>query len=635
MRMFHQIGRLRPFTLWLGLAGLSCNHDPTRHFSFDGPEWSDVLQPEEGGPFWTPIGFVGNSRDGTITPLDLRRGSLLGDQYGSPFTRPRVIATGEMRQLGQLVAWAPSDTEVQVFAADLAFGVLIEATYIEDMVAGEPLPPLPLASDPVFSDLDGSGDTSPRLSGLELRRGYTTTEDWLLTFDGESWIVVGSRSGRQARGAFAGEEYKTDNQELVFTLQGKATPGDTISLSTDTGLIEHDLGGLVLGLTELPDGERLLAAVWDPIEGQGYLTVFDLITKSVTGSLRLPEGAQPWRMAVDPDTWTVYTADAQLPSLWVVELDPAAPESSRLTELSLPAPAQAVAYLADPGEPEFERPAYRHLFVAPIDGTRLDLYDLDAETWIDVSPLDDRFGGIDLRSPVVGLSPTPLPILLQQAANHGARQREYGVLVTTFDGSLRFVDGRTGCLAIDSQGPRINYENGVFILSFTDRGNESNPQLYADPATGSQVIGARCGGVARSETWTLTYDGVRGGWRVQGSVSGIQENLLVEDQRYLTDDGGWSFLILSGTQPTTDGDEMVIGVLDGVLRISDATRQGATEPSIFELPAAPLAYTMDAGPTGGGWDVDRTQVHALVPITNGDFVAGVRVQGWKVERIYE
>jgi len=150
MRMFHQIGRLRPFTLWLGLAGLSCNHDPTRHFSFDGPEWSDVLQPEEGGPFWTPIGFVGNSRDGTITPLDLRRGSLLGDQYGSPFTRPRVIATGEMRQLGQLVAWAPSDTEVQVFAADLAFGVLIEATYIEDMVAGEPLPPLPLASDPVF-----------------------------------------------------------------------------------------------------------------------------------------------------------------------------------------------------------------------------------------------------------------------------------------------------------------------------------------------------------------------------------------------------------------------------------------------------------------------------------------------------
>ncbi len=611
-----------------------CNRDTLRHFAFDGPEWSDVLYPEEGGPFWTEIGFVANTRDGTIVPLDLRHGTVLGDQYGGPFLRPRQVATGELRQLGQISAWAEDDDTVKVFAADLHFGVLVEATYIEEVVDGEPQPPAARLSNATFRDNDESGDEAA-LTKVELRRGFTTTERWTLTFDGEAWTVEGSRSGRQGRSATPGERYQSDNLEVVFTVTGKASEGDQLVFSTDTGVEEHDLGGLVMGLTELEGEDQLLAAVWDPAASTGHLALFDLPTRTVVGRVRLPSGAQPWRFATDPSTGLIYVADAQLPSVWAVALDRELPEASGVDEISVPAPVHAIAFVAHEAEVGFEEPAYRHLFVAPADGDRVDVYDLDSGLWLDANPRDGVTGGVDLLSPVVGLSASPLPIRLAQTSNYGARTSDHVVTVSTFDGALRALEGATGCVVINTAGPSINYEVGVLQLSFTDKGATSNPVLSTDRATSRQVVAHPCGGVTRGETWTLTYDGTRGVWDAEGSISGLQLTPVQEDVRYVTDDGSLSFLILSGTSPSTDGDQFSFVLNDGQLRLTEAVRTLGTVATPFELPGPPLVYSFDAGPTGGGWDIDRTKVEALLPVTNTDMVVSVRLQGWSVQHVFE
>lgn len=625
-------------TAGVALAGLlaltACNRDTLRHFAFDGPEWSDVLTPEEGGPFWTEIGFVANTRDGTIVPLDLRHGTVLGDQFGAPFLRPRQIATGELRQLGQISAWAEDEDTVKVFAADLHFGVLVEATYVESMEGGEPQPPAARLSFAEFRDNDESGDEAA-LTEVELRRGFTTTERWTLTFDGDAWTVEGSRSGRQGRQAEPGKRYKSDNQEVVFVVTGQASAGDQLVFSTDTGVEEHDLGGLVMGLAELPGEDALLAAVWDPAAEAGHLALFDLPTRTVVGRVRLPAGAQPWRFAVDAERGLVYAADAQLPAVWEVALDRERPEASIVSEISVPAPVHALALVEHEAEPAFDEPAYRHLFVAPADGNRVDVYDLDGGTWLDANPRDGVAGGVDLRSPVIGLSASPLPIRLAQTSNFGARTSDNVVVVSTFDGSLRALEGATGCVVINSAGPSINYEAGVLQLSFSDKGAASNPVLSTDRATQRQLVAHPCGGVTRGETWTLTYDGARGGWEVEGTISGVQAALLLEDVRYVNDDGSLSFLVLSGTSPSTDGDQFSFVVNDGQLRISEAIRTLGTVAQPFELPGPPLVYTFDAGPTGGGWDPDRTKVEALLPVTNTDMVVAVRLQGWSVQHVFE
>ena len=75
-----------------------------------------------------------------------------------------------------------------------------------------------------------------------MKAGSTTTEDWLLEYDGERWWVYGSRSGKQGSQAIFGDLFESDHQEISFTVGGSATEGDTIEFSTDTGIVEHDLG---------------------------------------------------------------------------------------------------------------------------------------------------------------------------------------------------------------------------------------------------------------------------------------------------------------------------------------------------------------------------------------------------------
>jgi hypothetical protein len=611
----------------------ACSPDPALRPTFDGPVYADIFEPEEGGPFWTPLAFVSNSRDGSVVPLDIRHETAVSDQFGAPFLAPRRVAMGDERQLGQVVAWSPGDETIDVFAIDHTHALLIQAPYIVEVSEdGEPQIFAATRTDPVFEDGDGSGNTA-QMVGIEVRNGFTTTEDWTITFDGSEWIASGTNSGRQTRTAKTGKQWTSDARELTFTINGSATAGDRFTLSTENGVVEHDLGSVPLSLIEVPETDLMVVGAWDREADLGDLIIWDRLTESEVGRVPFPEGSQPWKLTWG-ETGTLYVADARRSAVYLVDLDLDVPEQSVVEEIATPAPVQDLAVVRQLEDNFAKREAYHHLFVAPIDDNRVDLYDLDSGTWVDVNPRDGIAGGLDLRSPVIGLSTVPIPIKLLEETNAGNRRRERVVAVTTLDGALRLVEARTGCMAIDTQGARLFADVGAESVTFNDYGEVSNPILITNEATSRQVVSSACGGIARDETWTLIYDGLEGAWRAQGSVSGEQDGLVFEDTRYTTDEGSLSWLVLAGTSPSTDGDTFFFQIEDGVLEM---TEQIISTQSVmtFNLPAPPLAFAMDMGPSGGGWDDDRTKAFILLPLTNNDVVLRIRPQGWYTEATWQ
>ena len=626
------------FSSAVGFACALCTgcSDPLLPSSwFDGPAESAVLQPWQASPFSEPVGFVANTRNATIVPLDLKHASLLSDQYAAPYLPPRLVATGDQRQLGPLVAWGQGDA-VSVFAIDFAFGVLVEAPYIETVSeGGEPQPPSLSASEPLFVDADDSGSDAT-IEDLLLRHGATTTEDWTFEFANGAWWAFGSRSGKQARTFRTGETFNADSREVELRITGEPTHGDRIELRTDTGLREHAVDGTPLSLFRVPNQDLLIIGVWNEDADRGELVLWDMAGRTTLGVLELADGGQPWRFAFDPSADTLWVADASLPQLYGVALDLDDFGGSVVTTLATDAPVASVAWVGGVGDPEFGDLPFANLYAAPIGVNRVDVYDLLEERWIDVNPLDSVIGGIDLNSPVVGLSASEEPVLLQSVSNTGARDSDQVVVVTTFDGSIRMFEGRTGCLAIDGLGPRASASSATDSgVDFSDNPPTSDPVFYTDAATLSPISPLDCGGVVQSEAWTVTYDELVGSWEVEGTRSGVQLQRAVENQRFVTDDGAFSFLMLSGAQPSSDGDRFEFSTTDGVLRISEVLRTGSQSATPLELPAAPVVFSMEQGPTGGGWDADRTEIHAMVPVTAADFVLRVRLQAWAVEVLYD
>jgi len=604
--------------------------------TFDGPERSTVLLPTDGGPFEEPVAFVANTRSGTIVPLDVKHGVEVSDSVASPFLRPRWLATGDETQLGAVAAWAHDDDAVTVFAADLAHDQLLQLPYVTGRV-DDVIETYEVSSDGgTFVDDDGSGD-SASLTNLELRAGFTTTERWSIEYNGTEWWVFGSRSGKQGLPAQTGQPFRSDNMELVFTIQGTASSGDRIELQTDVGMVEHDLGGPILELSKVPGEDLLLAAVWDVATDASDLVLWDMAAASEVGRVALPEGSQAWRFAWSGDGAELFVADSHRSVVYDVILDLVDPSSSEVLELATDGPVSALAWVADSGSPvsEDESDDYEHLFVALAETNRVDVFDLVADDWRDANPLDSVLGGVDLESPVVGLASSDLRFKLQQETNWGVRIDKKVVVVTTVDGSVRMLEGDTGCLATTVEGAKVPASQGQDQFTFTDRGATSDPLIYEDDATGRQVIFPSCGGIAKAETWTLVYDGVAGNWEVEGSKSDVQDARLEEDIRYLSDDGAISLLVLSGAAPTTDGDTISFVVEDGQLRLDEVLRPGATISTPFELPGPPIVFSYESGPTGGGWDEVERHSHAMVPITDSDMTVRVRLQSWQIEALWE
>ena len=617
-------------TTALALATLlGCKKDDPGIRTFDGPAAATVLPLTPSRPFSVPVGFVSNSRSGRIVPLDLKHATILSDQAAAPFLRARWIATGDQRQLEDLVAWSPDPDHLTLFAGDLAHGVLIEAPYIDrDLTEdGDASPGVvaPTASEPVFVDVDGSGD-SVTMTQLDTRDGFTTTEAWSMIYTGEAWEVTGSRSGLQLYVATFGEDYRTDNRELNFTLEGTATAGDRLTLSTESGLVEHDLGGEVLGLAMWED--TLLVGVWDPLVESGQLVLWDAATATSLGDIALPTGMQPWRVVLDAEGSRAFVADAHAPRVVIIDL-----ATMDQVVLETAGVVADLAHVTEAGSAIEE--GYAHLFVALGDANRVDVYDLDAEQWVDSNPHDGVLGGIDLGSPVVGISASTEPVELQEESTWGARRTQAIVGLTLFDGSFVMMEGNTGCLVTNIYGARVNATSTGDDIDFDDRGTLSTPTLHANEDTGRSVLASDCGGVVQTESWTVVFDALEGNWTVEGTRSGMQSSRAVEDERYLSDEGDISFVVLSGTHPSSDGDSFTFATEDGVLRIDSVLAPGTIGSDALEIPAAPVVFAMDAGPSGGGWDPDPTQHYAMVPVTNSDIVLRVDLDGWTVDVLWD
>jgi hypothetical protein len=612
--------------LWLplGLAlVVGCSPDDDTDPHFDGPVAVTVLHPEQGGPYDEPVGFVSNSRSGRITALDLKHGRILSDRPTASFLRAPYVATGRDRILGDIAVRAPDAERVTLYVADLRFGLLVEAPYVVG-VDEWPVIIEPSATEPVFVDVDGSGD-SATVADLQLRRGYTTTEDWVFEFDGEAWTVTGSRSGRQGEQAPMGERWHTGWRELELEIQGSASAGDRIELSTDTGVVEHDLGGSVQAMALHPDQDLLALSTFDRETAEGRLVFFDPDAGEVVAELSLADGSQPYRMVWTPAGDRLFVADASLPVAWEITLDKADPGASALRELAMHAPLADLAYI--------DTSLGARLAVAPVGLNRVDLFDLDSESFVVVNPYSGDPWGLELGSPVTGLAASPFPVRLPETVEHGARVVEPTVAVSLFSGHMVQLEATTGCLAQDEDGPR-SLEGDSNSFGFEDLGVASDSTIWMDEATERHVSVNDCAGVAPSEEWQVVFDEVDQSWWVEGGESGEQLERAFDDLRYVSDEGAISFTIMTGLAPATDGDRYYITIDDGVLRASGNLDRYGDDEHYFEMPGRPSAFWYDAGPTGGGWDELDRRAFVLWPITNSDYVGRVRLSSAEVEIIW-
>jgi hypothetical protein len=607
---------------------VACTDLTTIALHFDGPSAAAWLRVDEGSPFNEEVGLVANRRSGTIVPLDLKSGRLLTDDRNASFLRGGALATGRGRMLQDLQV-VTLDGRVHAWAVDLAWGEVLRIPYVVGTAEdGEPEEFTATASEPSFVDGDESGD-APSLGEISLRQGSTTTETWSIEFDGAGWWAKGSRSGVQENRPVAGKGYSSDLSEIRFTIEGAATAGDRFEIVTDSGIQAWTLSGLPVALHRV--GMVLYVAVVGQDGAPSRVHGMDADTGAWLGAIELPGGSQPWRMTSAPDG-RVFVADAQLPYAWVLRFDETADWNAvRAESIELAAPAVDVAYQAGAS---LEGAEFERLFVAPVGLGRVDVLDLESATWFDPNPFTPEVEGIALDAPISGLAASIGPVTLQQGMAWGALPQVPTIAVATSDGFLYQLDASTGCYVASARGPHgpnavLDASSDSAYAALEDQGAASDASLVVDDSSGEQVQVSSCGGLARTETWTVTYDSALIGWEVEGTVSGVQSALARNDARYVSDDGAVSFIIVQGADPATDGDRFTFGVDRGLLSFyaTDVDDDGTIEGTdrAWEFPARPLAFQYKAGPTGGGWDpVDRREF-VLLPVSNSDLVARVEL----------
>lgn len=611
------------------VAGAGCTPTTVIPIHFDGPIAAAVLATAD-GPFEEPSGFVASSRNGTITPLNLKTGTLLVDDPTASFLRAAAIPTGRERILSDLVVVGDGSV-VTLWAADNGSGELLQIPYILSVdESGAPVEREPYVTEPVFVDADGSGDAAT-MTAVKVRAGWTTTEDWSIEYDGTRWWAKGQRSGVQEAVPTPGELYHSDRGEIEFQIDGTATAGDRFDLTTDTGILAYTLDARVAALGARDGYVYASVASADA----PAVHVYDGFTGAWLGAVWLAPGSAPGRMAFGPEG-VVYVADNARPVVHALSLALTPSVTDAVDdEILTTSPVVDVAWQAGEGQ---DGTPYTHLFVAPLGGQRVDLYDTTTGLWVDPNPVSPEVEGIPLGAPVSGIAASLGEVWLQQPTVWGARQRVGTVAVSTGTGYVFQIDASTGCLVEDARGahgPNQAYDNTTEWAVLDDQGGASDADIQIDPVTGEQIVASPCGGVTRSERWGVSFDSATQEWEVQGAVSGIQENRARMDERYLSDDGAISFVILSGPRAPTDGDRFSFGMDSGLLAFIGSDFDGDDLPdTTWEMPARPVAFETYNGATGGGWDeVDRRQL-MLLPVTNSDLTARIWLDGGKADAVW-
>jgi hypothetical protein len=602
------------------LSLLSCSLDLLYNPLFDEPSRASILPSTEETGWKSSLGFIANRRSGKIVPLDLERNSAFSDQFSAPFLRPRGVATGAGRSLEDLVAFAPSNDRISLYALDTRSQKLLQVPYIEEMLP-EPQLITPTASEINFVDSDQSGD-SPTLQDLKLQTGATTTEDWTITYQRGEWLVQGSRSALQEFQATTGTEYISGQEEIQFTISGTASEGDYFEFSTETGLVEHDLGGTPLEMLSISD-PFLLISVFDTETSRSWLSLFNMIQNQEIGRWEAPEGVQLGRMAQQDET--IFITDTQNPQIieFSITLDDfAASTAETISAISVVHDLEIL-----------ETQTYSHLFAALATEQRIDVFDLDTREWKQVNPYEELRGGTRLYSPVVGISKTPRAIQLQSTSDFNAPEIDHAIIASLFDGTVVMLEGETGCVATIPGGSSIDISGISFgTIEFKDTGVLSNPEVYVNDA-GMMLSTSNCGGVLLDEDWTVLYNGTTGYWTVEGSRSGEQETLAHLDKRYRSDNGAFSFLLLSGNYPATDGDFFTFSTRANTLSLQSVLLPSGTRSEALELPAPPEVYQKFESGDDGWIDLDG-EVYALIPISNSDTVIRLNLETWATEMVW-
>lgn len=615
--------------------------------AFDVPIAAGILTTED-GPFTEPVGFVANAHGGQINQLALKQGRFLTDDSTASFLRTNPLPTGSARLLTSAAAWAEPDSErIFVFAGDKAYKTLIRVPYVVrvgrdgfpiegwlDPTSGEEF------NRPRVSEIISSG--SAKINGRPVaKHGYTTTEDWELEFDGQVWWVTGSRSGLQRDPAFPGEEFQGARRNITFTVAAKPKPlqGDTLFFKTDNGLIEYDVGGSPLYVSMSADHTTLAMIVHDAIIDRPVVRWFDPIAEEVTSTVPLPTDASPSRLTWAPDGSAIYTADTTRNAFWEIPVDGGAP-----IEHAMPWPTIDVAVL-DPlpaddttattsttpvdgttAEVDAHRLAAATAYVVPFDARSVWLVDLATDELVDVNDSVPGVQGMFMGSAVQGIEAVQTEHRYQELNDEEERLLGRSVAVSLHSGRVVFMEPGTGCLLRDEFGPRTNLQ-GQFGSTADFETNFINatfgPFLEQNGLNSRHVLVNPCAGIAREETWTIRFDQNRNGWNVRGAISGEQQAVAFEDERYVSDDGSVSFVVRSGGTPSEDGWLITFSVTEGALSANgDAQGDGAREFNVA-MAGDPIFFDYVAGYENKSKNLKTHRAMLLVPAEAANSVGRV------------
>ncbi len=601
--------RPAPLSLLLlaGPALLGCRSEDDYLGAFAVPQAITATPAHIPTPFQEPVAYVADQAGGTIHALAVDSGRFLTDDPTASFLRAPPLATGRRRVLTDLTWWAPGPDRIGVLAADQAFGQLLEVPHVVGLDEDGPV-------EPVLTLSEVEAPPGVRLEGLQVEGTSATTDTWTLTTDGFTWWVEGDRSGRFGPEVVPGEPYA--HAGLSFTLVGQAEEGATIRFSTDSGLVEHDLDGrLPRALAPLPDRGEVVVSALDTATDQGELLWWDPQAGAVARTLPLGPGSQPEDIVHGEGE--IFVADSGRSVVWRVPEDGTAPA----VPIELPWPVLDLTVVPEEGR----------LFLVPADGRSLWAVDLDSGTLVDLNPWSPGLDGFPLHGPIRGIDRLPGPSPLPAITDDGLIRTGRALAISLYAGSVVFYDLARGCLVSDGLGPRTALAGtgaaaGDYDIEFG--GVEDGPRLQRNGANARHVVVNDCAGLAREELWTLTFRGDLQAWEVEGSRSGLQEALAVEDVRYVSDDGSISFLLQGGATAAVDGWTVRFSIDDGVLRVlGDRTGDGQILPDdaeiAFALPGDPVGVGVRSGDPGDGWRAEDARIHVLVPLTGQDAVARV------------
>lgn len=566
------------------LALFGCDNQPQYPGAFDLPVTAGVLQPEVGGPFAEPIGYVASQNGGQISLLALKQGRFLTDHQRVSFARGAPLATGNARLLSGVAPYALDAERVDVFAADRAFRVILRMPHVTGLTDGVPERAALTVSEPAFADADASGDALT-LADLDARPGWVSTESWRLERVSGRWWLSGSRSGRVAPAVEPGEPWESADLAWRFTLSADGTDGDFFSFETDSGLVETDAGGVPLHLRMAPDQSVIALTVADDA-GASRVRWLDPASNTLTDAeLPAVDGldSRPGRLAWTPDAAELFVADTAGAWRWRAA-------SNEWALYPLPWPVLDVAPLLS-ADAEW-------LYVARADRAEVWLLDLRTGALIDANPHTPGVDGRRFVAPITGIEAVPVEATWPQLDADGEPRRGRSVAISLNNAQTFFMEEGSTCLVRDVNGPRTDgstLASGIDYSSTVPSGTAAPPYLEPNGTNGAHVQVNPCGGVAWAEQWSLTWRENLQAWELEGGLSGKQVNLVYEDVRYVSDTGAVSFLMRSGGTPNADGWSMRFTVLAGVV-VADGNNDEVPDREVSILqPGDPIYFEYLAG----------------------------------------